>query len=84
MEAGPYLAALYEIAKPKRYPENETISLRVPGIDLGIVHYVSDNPLAGRHLDRSLELDGIDATYAATKAVLERIMTREISEAGKA
>jgi hypothetical protein len=84
MEAGPYLAALYEIAKPKRYPENETISLRVPGIDLGIVHYVSDNPLAGRHLDRSLELDGIDATYAATKAVLERIMAREISEAGKA
>lgn len=74
MEAGPYLAAVYEIARPKRYPEDETISLRVPGVELGIVHYVSDNPLAGRHLDRSLELDGIDATYAATRAVLGRIM----------
>lgn len=84
MEAGPYLAAMYEIAKPKRYPEQETISLRVPGVDLGIIHYVSDNPLAGRHLDRSLELDGIDATYAATKAVLERILAREMSEAGNA
>jgi len=77
MEAGPYLAAMYEIARPKRYPEQETVSLRVPGIDLGIIHYVSDNPLAGRHLDRSLELDGVDATYAASRAVLDRILARE-------
>lgn len=77
MEAGPYLAALYEIAHPKRYPEDETISLQVSGTDLGIVHYVSDNPLAGRHLDRKLELDGVDATYAATRVVLDRILSRE-------
>ena len=77
MEAGPYLAALYEIARPKRYPEDETISLQVPGADLGIVHYVSDNPLAGRHLDRKLDLDGVDATYAATRVVLDRILSRE-------
>jgi hypothetical protein len=77
MEAGPYLAAMYEIARPKRYPEQETVSLRVPGIDLGIIHYVSDNPLAGRHLDKSLELDGVDATYAASRAVLDRILARE-------
>ncbi len=84
MEAGPYLAAVYEIARPKRYPEDETISLRIPGVELGIVHYVSDNPLAGRHLDRSLELDGIDATYAATRAVLGRIMASELrGEAGR-
>ncbi len=77
MEAGPYLAALYEMTLPKRYPENETLSFRSSGIDLGIVHYVSDNPLAGRHLDRRLDLDGIDATYAASRAVLDRIMSRE-------
>lgn len=77
MEAGPYLAAMYEIARPKRYPENETISLLAPGTDLGIVHYVSDNPLAGRNLDRRLELDGVDATYASTRAVLDRILERE-------
>jgi len=79
MEAGPYLAALYEIAHPKRYPEDETISLQVSGTDIGIVHYVSDNPLAGRHLDRKLELDGVDATYAATRVVLDRILSRESS-----
>jgi hypothetical protein len=77
MEAGPYLAAMYEIARPKRYPEDETVSLRMPDMDLGIVHYVSDSPLSGRHLDRSLELDGIDATYAATSAVVDRILGRE-------
>jgi len=49
----------------------------VPGADLGIVHYVSDNPLAGRHLDRKLDLDGVDATYAATRVVLDRILSRE-------
>jgi hypothetical protein len=83
MEAGPYLAALYEIARPKRYPEQETISLRMSDMDLGIVHYVSDNPLAGRHLDRSLDLDGVDATYAATRAVLNRIVDRELREVSR-
>ena len=83
MEAGPYLAALYEIARPKRYPEQETISLRMPDTDLGIVHYISDNPLAGRHLDRSLDLDGVDATYAATRAVLNRILARELQEVSR-
>jgi hypothetical protein len=83
MEAGPYLAALYEMARPKRYPENEIIPLRVPNLDLGIIHYVSDNPLSGRHLDRRLDLDGVDATYAATSAVLDRITKRESQESGR-
>lgn len=80
MEAGPYLTALYEVVRPKRYPEDDTIALRLPDIDLGIVHYISDNPLAGRHLDRSLEVDGVDATYAATRAVLNRIVDRELRD----
>lgn len=81
MEAGPYFSAVYEIAKPKRYPEDETISLTLPDVDLGIVHYVSDNPLNEDRLDTSLNLDGIDATYAATRAVLERIERIESGEA---
>jgi len=83
MEAGPYLAAIYEIAKPKRYPENEVLSLRLNDIDLGIVHYVSDNPLSGRHLSTRLEQDGVDATYAATRAVLVRMLTREATRAAE-
>ncbi|MDY0288702.1 MAG: hypothetical protein RBR15_07755 [Sphaerochaeta sp.] len=80
MEAGPYLAAIYELTQPKRYPENETISIS-NSIDLGIVHYVSDNPLSTSRLDTSLEADGIDATYAATRAVLQKIVMKLISEA---
>ncbi|HKL57484.1 MAG TPA: hypothetical protein VJ854_03725 [Sphaerochaeta sp.] len=80
MEAGPYLAAIYELTQPKRYPEDETISIS-NSIDLGIVHYVSDNPLSTSRLDTSLETDGIDATYAATRAVLQKIVMKVISEA---
>ena len=79
MEAGPYLAAIYELTQPKRYPENATISIS-NAIDLGIVHYVSDNPLSTHRLDTSLETDGIDATYAATRAVLQKIIMKLILE----
>lgn len=74
MEAGPYLAAVYEITHPKRYPENETITSNNSSLDIGIVHYVSDNPLSVHRLDKSLEMDGIDATYASTRAVLQKII----------
>lgn len=79
MEAGPYLAAIYELTQPKRYPEHETISIS-NSIDLGIVHYVSDNPLSTNRLDTSLETDGVDATYAATRAVLQKIILKLIHE----
>lgn len=79
MEAGPYLAAIYELTQPKRYPEHEIISI-TNTIDLGIVHYVSDNPLSTNRLDTSLETDGIDATYAATRAVLGKIITTLIQK----
>ena len=77
MEAGPYLAAIYEITRPKRYPEKEIISISCKDIALGIVHYVSDNPLSKLRLDTSLEINGIDATYACTRAVLEKVLVRE-------
>ncbi len=82
MEAGPYLAAIYELTHPKRYPENETITMNNIGLDIGIVHYVSDNPLSDHRLDTSLETDGIDATYACTRAVLRKITMSLINDAG--
>ena len=74
MEAGPYLSAYYELTNPNRYPEDTTVVFGRDGIELGIIHYVSDNPNSRRKLDQSLAWDGIDATYAATSAVLRRIM----------
>lgn len=81
MEAGPYLAAIYELTHPKRYPENETITTNNNGLDIGIVHYVSDNPLSEHRLDTSLEIDGIDGTYASTRAVLRKIVMSLINNA---
>lgn len=75
MEAGPYLAAVYEMMYPKRFPENEQVNLQNDSFELGIIHYVSDNPLGSKKLDSSLALDGIDATYASTEAVMERIFS---------
>ncbi|QQO08378.1 DUF6909 family protein [Breznakiella homolactica] len=77
MEAGPYLSAVYEMTWPKRYSENETVSMVSLDMDLGIIHYVSDNPLSLHRLDNSLETDGVDSTYACTNAVLEKIFSRE-------
>lgn len=77
MEAGPYLAAVYEMILPKRYPEMKSISLVPKSFDLGIIHYVSDNPLSGQKLDSSLHIHGVDATYACTRAVLEKVIARE-------
>ena len=73
MEAGPYLSAVYEILESKRYPENESVTFAASSFDFGIVHYVSDNPLSGSRLSTGLALDGVDATYAATRVVMDRI-----------
>jgi hypothetical protein len=77
MEAGPYLAAIYELTRPKRYPERETITISSKDMAVGIVHYVSDNPLSEQRLDTNLELNGVDATYACTRAVLEKVLVKE-------
>lgn len=77
MEAGPYLAAIYELTRPKRYPERETITISSKEMTVGIVHYVSDNPLSEQRLDTNLELNGVDATYACTRAVLEKVLVEE-------
>jgi hypothetical protein len=79
MEAGAYLSAVYEMYRPKRHPVNEIVNLYGLPFDLGIVHYVSDNPLSkGKNLAAgSLSYYGMDSTYAASIAVLRRIIRME-------
>ncbi|MEJ2708097.1 MAG: hypothetical protein P8074_10835 [Anaerolineales bacterium] len=79
MEAGPYLAAVYEMYRPKRHPVNEIVNLFGLPFDLGIVHYASDTPLSkGRNLGAgSLSYYGLDSTYATTLAVLRRVLRME-------
>jgi hypothetical protein len=79
MEAGPYLSAVYELFRPKRYPTNEIANLYGLPFDLGILHYASDTPL-GRGINLgagSLSYFGMDPTYATSVAILRRIFSQE-------
>ncbi len=81
MEAGPYLSGVYENIYPRRYPTNEIVNLfiNVP-YDIGVIHYASDTPYSRRHtlLSKSLSYFGVDATYAASIAILRRILSQEV------
>jgi hypothetical protein len=79
MEAGPYLSAVYEMYRPKRHPSNEIVNLYGLPFDLGLIHYASDTPLSkGKNLGAgSLSYFGMDSTYAATLAILSRILSLE-------
>jgi hypothetical protein len=79
MEAGPYLSAMYEMFRPQRHPINEIVNLYDIQFDLGIIHYVSDNPMSkGKNLGAgSLSYYGMDSTYASTIAILRRILQQE-------
>jgi hypothetical protein len=81
MESGPYLSAMYEMYRPKRYPENEIVNLYGVPFDIGILHYVSDTPMGkGRNLGAgTLSYYGMDSTYATTIAILHRIFEIEIN-----
>jgi hypothetical protein len=84
MEAGPYLSAVYEAIRPTRHPNNEIVTLYADAVpfDLGIIHYASDTPLSkGRNLGTErLSYFGVDSTYAATIAILRRILTLETGQ----
>ncbi len=84
MEAGPYLSGVYEMFRPQRHPVNEIVNLYGVPFDLGIVHYVSDNPLSkGRNLGAgSLSYYGMDSTYATSLAVLRHIFRMEKQRIG--
>ncbi|NDJ33681.1 MAG: hypothetical protein GYB64_03375 [Chloroflexi bacterium] len=80
MEAGPYLSAIYELIRPKRHPQNEIVSLYGTPLEIGIIHYASDTPMTkGVNLGAgSLSYRGMAPTYAASVAILRRIIEREI------
>lgn len=81
MEAGPYLSGIYEDIYPRRYPVNEIVNLFINApYDIGLVHYASDTPISRRQtlLSKSLSYFGMDATYAASVAVLRRVFHHEI------
>ncbi|MBN2555210.1 MAG: hypothetical protein JXA97_04660 [Anaerolineales bacterium] len=79
MEAGPYLSGVYELTRPKRYPENEIVDLHGVPFDVGILHYASDTPMSkGKNLGAgSLSYFGMDPAYATSLAVLRRIFENE-------
>ena len=81
MEAGPYLSGIYEDIYPKRYPIDEIVNLFINApYEIGLIHYASDTPISRRKmlLSKSLSYFGVDATYAASVAVLRRILMREV------
>jgi len=79
MEAGPFCNAVYEIADLDRYPVGEAVNFAKLPIDFGVIHYASDTPYTqARTLGaRGLSYYGMDSTYAASLAILRRIMALE-------
>jgi hypothetical protein len=80
MEAGPYLSAVYEAMRPRRYPTDEIVNLYPLPFDIGVIHYASDTPFSkGKNLGtQHLSYYGVDPTYAATVAILRRILRLEL------
>jgi hypothetical protein len=79
MEAGPYCAAVYEMSESGRYPTGEPVNFSKLPIDLGVIHYASDTPFTqARTLGaRGLSYHGMDSTYAASVAIMRRVLTLE-------
>jgi len=84
MEAGPYLSAVYEAMRPRRYPTDEVVNLYPIPFDIGVIHYASDTPFSkGQSLGtQHLSYFGMDPTYAATVATLRRILELESTRGG--
>ncbi len=80
MEAGPYLSCVYEIVRPRRYPQNEIVTLHHAPFPIGVVHYASDTPFSkGMNLGaQTLSYFGMDPTYATTIAIMKAIFAEEL------
>lgn len=83
MEAGPYLSGICEDIFMTRYPFGEQVSLFDIPIDLGIIHYASDTPYTRSQTlgARGLSYYGMDSTYAATLAIVRRILSMACRDA---
>jgi hypothetical protein len=85
MEAGPYLSSAYEVAEPRRHPQNEIVSLVDSQMfELGIIHYASDTPYSRRQslLSKSLSYFGMESTYGCAIAIARRIFSNELARLG--
>ncbi|CAN5574828.1 hypothetical protein BH09MYX1_BH09MYX1_42360 [soil metagenome] len=82
MEAGPFLAAIYELVSPTRVRSNEIVALagKTP-FEIGILHYASDTPYSRRQelLSKSLSYFGVDSTYSCAIAIVRRIFEQELA-----
>lgn len=79
MEAGPFCAAVHELADADRHPVGEAVSLTRLPLDFGVIHYASDTPYTqARTLGaRGLSFFGMDSTYAGSLAIMRRILRLE-------
>ena len=79
MEAGPFCNAVYEVADVDRFPVGEAVNFAKLPIDFGLIHYASDTPYTqARTLGaRGMSYFGMDSTYAASVAILRRILAQE-------
>jgi len=78
MESGPYLTALSEAQSVKPLSRGGVFHLDHLPWELGIINYASDNPFLEKSLgEGSLALEGIEPTYLASLAVLQRIIEKE-------
>jgi len=69
MESGPYLNALIE-----KYKDLNSLPF-----DFGIANYASDNPLSQTLGEGAMNLKGIEPTYLASLAIIQRIIDLESS-----
>ncbi|HET9947576.1 MAG TPA: hypothetical protein VFQ22_01500 [Longimicrobiales bacterium] len=76
MEAGAFCGAVYEIADVDRAPTGEAVNFSKLPVDFGVIHYASDTPYTqARTLGaRGLSYFGMDSTYAASVAILRRVL----------
>lgn len=81
MESGPYLEAISEATFDHRHTTNETVDLSDAPFDVGIVDYTSDTPYSkAKNMGvKTLTLDGLEPTYLASMAILQRIIELEES-----
>jgi hypothetical protein len=86
MEAGPYLAALYQHFSGHPPPPDATLDLPLPEtFALGILHYTSDTPYNVRPslLSSRLGLAGLEATYACSLCILQAILHLAAKDEGR-
>ncbi len=79
MESGPYLGAVTQAAYDQPAPKNTIIDLNNAPFDIGIINYTSDTPYSQtRSLGvGNLTLNGVEPTYLASLAILQRIIHLE-------